>query len=489
MKRILNVLAGLCLLVSVISCKTEDGEEEEGDAYVNSWILSTLGTYYYWTDKLPSVSDKTLSPDDYFDSLIYWYDLVTAPDGDRFSWIQDDYEELLSSLEGVVSNEIGFDMTLYLKESGSTDVVGQVNYVKKGTPAETAGVKRGMWFDRIDGTTLTTANYSDLLSFTSASVVVGFLNETYAADSSFAGFTSGTDLTIQTVASYSENPVYMDSIYSIEGHKIGYFVYNFFAGDGGTDDMAYDLQMNQVFAGFKTAGITDLILDLRYNSGGVTTSSQLLASEIVPSLSASNLYVYYEYNDYINALYKKNYGSDYNETPFTTSVMNGDDALTTVNNVGDQLSGKVYVLTGPYTASASEQVINGLKPYMDVVLIGDTTYGKNVASYSLYDEDHLDKNRWAMQPIVAKYFNSVGSSDFTAGFAPKYLVSDGGVGTLQLGDTKEALLSVAIADIFGQISTTAIARERSATTQVAKQLKMPGKRMRGLRLNNLPFSE
>ena len=117
-------------------------------------------------------------------------------------------------------------------------------------------------------------------------------------------------------------------------------------------------------------------------------------------------------------------------------------------NIGEHLSGRVYVLTGSRTASASELIINGLKPYMEVFLIGDVTYGKNVGSISLYDEND-SRNTWGMQPIVVKVYNSLNQSDYSQGFSPDVEDKDNNLYIYPLGDLREELLSKAIEKITG----------------------------------------
>lgn len=487
MKPIRILLSAVCFSLLLNACTP--GEDvigsEKNIRYVNTWMMNTLMDVYYWDNMLPDKSDKTLEPEAYFNSIIYWYDPVTAPDGDRFSWIEEDYTKLISSLNGIVSNEIGFDMSLYYKDNGHKDLIGQINYVKKGTPAEASGIKRGMLFDKINGTVMTLSNYSALLTITTADVTLGFVEPVYDTQGNVTTYLGLDPITIQTVSDYSENPVYMDTVFARSGHKIGYFVYHFFAPDNGSEDNAYDLDMNAVFGRFKTAGITDLVLDLRYNSGGRTTSARLLASEIVPNVADNKLFVYYRYNPTINAQFT----AEDMKTYFTTKVLDKDEkVIGTVNNIGNLIGGKLYVLTGPYTASASEQIINGLKPFMNVVLIGDTTYGKNVASSTFYDKDHTYKNKWGMQPIIAKYFNSQGKSDFTAGFAPNYYVRDGGLDMRPFGNPTEPLLNKALSDILGT-QVLSVAKQRSQSIQTSSRLQVPGKKIRGLQLDKLPFFE
>jgi len=486
MKRVFFLLISCLSIFIFVACDKK--EDTNPNSHVNDWILEQMQTYYYWSSKLPSRTDKTLTPDLYFESLLNAFNPTTNPDGDRFSWIQDDWQELVSSLNGVASNEIGFDYVLYLKDDGGNNVLGQITYVKTGTPAKAAGIKRGMWFDRVGGTVLTKSNHQSLLVTTSAQITLGFLNENYNTDGTFSSFTTGVSRTIRTVSGYSENPILMDSIYVSGTHTVGYLVYNFFAPDGGSGNSSYDLALNSVFGKFKTAGVTDLVLDLRYNNGGKSSSAQLLASLIVPNLSESKIYTYYEFNSHLNTYYAQKYGSDFFNTYFTRSVMSGNSRLQAVNAVGDKLSGRVYVLTGPYTASASEQVINGLKPYMDVILIGDVTYGKNVASFSIYDE--TDKaNKWGIQPIVAKYFNSLGKSDFTSGFTPDYEVSDAGLAIKPLGDRNEKLLKTALDNVFGLINNSAAVPQRDRIVQKNKLLRTSLRLHHGLQLDKMPFIE
>jgi C-terminal processing protease CtpA/Prc len=125
---------------------------------------------------------------------------------------------------------------------------------------------------------------------------------------------------------------------------------------------------------------------------------------------------------------------------------------TAINSVGMT---KIYILTSRSTASASELVINGLKPFITVVQIGDITTGKNVGSVTLYDSPDFGKtnrnpnHRYAMQPIVLKIVNSAGFGDYQSGLEPNFTLKET-ISTLGvLGDTTEPLLNLAIAKITG----------------------------------------
>jgi hypothetical protein len=125
---------------------------------------------------------------------------------------------------------------------------------------------------------------------------------------------------------------------------------------------------------------------------------------------------------------------------------------TSINSVGMT---KIYSLTSKSTASASELVINGLKPYMDVVQIGDTTVGKNVGSVTLYDSPSFGKenrnpnHHYAMQPIVLKIVNADDFGDYFTGLVPTVELKESLSNLDVLGSTTEPLLSTAIGQITG----------------------------------------
>jgi C-terminal processing protease CtpA/Prc len=126
---------------------------------------------------------------------------------------------------------------------------------------------------------------------------------------------------------------------------------------------------------------------------------------------------------------------------------------------------KVHFLTGAGTASASELTITGLRPHMDVTTVGETTYGKYTASITLKPEDiyeddnyYAEFDNWAVQPIVLRYANSVGVTDFEDGFIPTIEVEDELMPALPLGDINEPLFKAAIEDITG----TEIVAKKSA---------------------------
>jgi C-terminal processing protease CtpA/Prc len=429
------VLAGFLFSLSACKKTTDDVTPQtttstSENQTVNEWILENMREVYYWNDKIPANPDKTLTPDVFFDSILNKYDATTNPTGDRFSWIEESADELSASLSGQTTTT-GMEYNLYLRSAGSDGVIAQVLYVLPGSPAQKAGLKRGDIISKVNGQLLNRTNYADLLfSGTSYTFSLATVSGSTLVD---------TDKTISvTATTYQENPVFLDSVYTVGGKRVGYLVYNqFVPGANGSTASEYDAQVDAVFSDFKAQGVNELVLDLRYNPGGYTSSSANLASLIGKGVNSSKLYFREEWNANVTQqlLNDPKYGSSFFIQNF----------LDKAQNIGNNLS-RVFVLTTDHTASASELIINGLRPYMTVTTIGGTTYGKNVGSITISDD--TGKIKWGMQPIVFKSYNSAGQSDYSTGFTPNVEV-DEPLTLLPLGDTNEAFLKVALGQITG----------------------------------------
>ena len=398
-------------------------------ADVNDWVYSVMQDLYYWSDGLPADPDKNQEPSAFFKNL--------QNGEDRFSVIVPDYKKLINSLNGV-NREAGYEYMLS-RESGSEDgVVALVLYVKANSPAANAGVKRGDVISSINGTKLNMVNYKELIGKTSADHTISFRR--YSQED--GSYEQLPDLYLNAVE-LAENPSHLDTVLSVGGRKIGYYVYNFFSP--GTSGKEYDQEMEQIFADFKSQGIDELVLDLRYNSGGAISSATTLASLIGKGVDDSFIF------------YENRWNTRYQE--YWESKSNGDQILRgrfkkLAANIGNNLSsGKIYVIVGSRTASASELVVNGLKPYMEVFLIGEKTVGKNVGSIPVDDKENPE-NTYGMLPIVMQIYNSQGFSDYSNGFEPDALVEEfKALPFKPLGDVQEPLLARAVQEITGVLAS------------------------------------
>lgn len=425
MNRYIFCFRTLLLLIATVffaSCSDDDF----GSNDVNNWIYRTMKDVYYWTDEIPSDVDRSQPPELFFESLL--------SDEDRFSVIVPDYDALINSLSGIAM-EAGYEFAL-LKVSDK-DVVGVVAYVKPLSPAASKNLKRGDIIERINGKAMTVDNFMSVIGDMSSRHVLTYSRQIEGTDD----FELLPDITMEVVQ-YQENPNYLHKVLHVNDKKIGYFVYNFFADGVNVDpeqrDTRYIDEMEAVFAYFKSEGINELVLDLRYNGGGSISAATHLASLIGSNISTEKLF----YENRWNARYQS----------YIQGLPDGDEILRgrfldKEANVGNNLS-RVFVLTSSRTASASELIINGLMPFMNVVIVGDVTYGKNVGSIPIEDERN-NSNNYGLLPITFKIFNSNGKSDYGDGFEPNVEVSEFGWPMYELGDVDEKLLAAAIAAIEG----------------------------------------
>lgn len=393
-KKIISVLSIIFLSFIVISCSNENSQTSGN---VNEFVWKGLNTYYLYKDDVPNLQDdnfiyakyNAIKPEDYFESMIY-----DRQNTDKFSVIFSDYNRLEQVLSGT-SSTTGAKFGFSYKSGSTTEVFGWVKYVLPNTDASDKGVKRGMIFSGINGTPLTVSNYQNLSSLSTITLNL--------ADYNGGGITpNGNSITI-IKAPYSENPVYIKKVFTQGSKKIGYLMYNSFLS-------SYENQLNAAFGYFKSEGVTHLVLDLRYNSGGSVMTATRLASMITGQF-AGQLFATQQWNKKIMAS-----GQSFSNF-FPTAIGDGSQ----INSLN---LNKVYILTTKNTASASELVINCLKPFINVVQIGKTTVGKNVGSVTLYDSPDFTKNNvstrhtYAMQPIVLKIVNKNGFGDYASGIAP-----------------------------------------------------------------------
>jgi carboxyl-terminal processing protease len=468
----------LCWMISLTtSCKKESSKPSVKDSTaikdsisleINQFIWEGLNTYYLWTDSVPNLSaskfptmaslNTFLKP--YTDHNILFNSLLYTT-RDKWSWIVDNYTSLEQEFQGITLS-MGYDFGLLI--IGSTNqVFGYVKYVVKGSPADKAGLKRGDIFLTVNGTNITTTNYQSLL-INSNSYYLGLATISNNTISS-----NNTNTSVMVAIEVTQDPIYLDTVYNINGTKIGYLVYNEFISD-------YDLELNNVFKKFKDQGVQQLILDLRYNPGGSGQSAAYLASMLY-STNKNLIFFKNEYNNTVESYLQNLYGSGYFSNYFADSVYavgtNPGAAISSLN-----LSKLCIIATGN-TASASELVINGLKAYIPVYLVGSTTVGKCVGSMTIYDYDSNGvydsvaqekvnpNHKWAMQPIIIKVANALGVSDYYNGFTPDYSISEYDYlsNLLQFGDINEPLLKAAINNVMGYPQTKSF--EQQAYSKLA----------------------
>ncbi len=431
----------LFLAVSLlfIGCNNDDDNNVPIDIVVQNFMWRAMNLWYFWQAEVPDLDNDrfatqadyeaylaaTSDPEQFYERILF--------NEDRFSFLNSDYTELVNNLAGISkSNGLEFGLVLF---ADSNDLFGYVRYIIPNSDASTKDIQRGDLFTGVDGQTLNLDNYVGLLFGD---------NDTYTLNMASANGTiiepNGEEVTLTKMEGLVENPVHVAATLDVSGQKIGYLMYNGFTRD-------FDDDLNSVFGQFVANGVTDLVLDLRYNPGGSVNSSRLLASMIYGT-NTNELYIRQRWNEKIQSQLSSSQLEDY----FANSV-NGSP-LNTLN------LNRVYVLTTNSSASASELVINGLDPYVDIIQIGETTRGKNEFSITMVDDPGNDyvynssrenqinpNNSWAIQPLVGRNENADGFSDYTDGLAPDIFFEEDLTNLGVLGNANEPLLARAIEEI------------------------------------------
>lgn len=449
MKKIYVCIAIISSIV-LVSCDKDAEKEtitETLNNPINDFTWKAMNSWYKWQADVPNLADTKddnkneyhtylnsfSKPEDLFKSLLY-----RPGQADRFSWFIEDYIEQEKRFQGV-SKSFGF--TPKAIKINATDRILLVTRVSKNSPASRKGLKRGDIIIGINGVKFAGSGWDSVIKKYYDDNVEFILGQN-------DGITEKSKVRL-TREEIADDAIQLSKIFqNVGGKKVGYLVYNGFRS-------SYNKALNNTFAEFKSAGINELILDLRYNGGGSVLTCGYLASMIYGEGTNKEVFA------------KSIFNSKNPKSGFTLPFLNG---IFQYNSKGEYIKGqdiplnkltgisKLYVITSQSTASASEMIINGLRPYIEVVTVGTKTYGKNVGSNTLYDSPDFrskkginTKHRNAMQPITFKIYNKNGQSDYTQGFTPTINVNEykNWSNFLPFGDENEILLKTVLNKIKG----------------------------------------
>ncbi len=390
-KSILVILFALALAAT--SCKKD--EPISDDIKGRDFLYELMNDLYYWVDDMPVVNPK-----DYTDPYTLMEAMKFRPI-DRWSNVQD-YDDFMDYYAG---NFVGHGIRIGVDDENKARIV----MIYKNAPLYASGIRRGWIVKTVNGVDVGALlaegkyqEYADVMKPAQAGIVNNFV---------FTNPSTLTDVAISdTKSEFETNSVLTYKILNLTSGKTGYLAFDAFI-----DNSVAELQ--PAFTYFRTNGIKDLIIDLRYNGGGLLTVAQNLASYIAGNEHAGKVFVKSSHNT-LNSGYDQ------------TSLM-----LTTNYDIDIN---RLIVISTHETASASENVINSLIPFMDVICIGDTTNGKPVGMYGITDNDEL----FIYLPIAFKLVNSDDEGEFFDGFAPEVLAEDDI--TRDFGDPAELSLAAAI---------------------------------------------
>lgn len=426
---------------------------------------------YYWNDKLPTYD--AFNPRQYtsgstdvanyntallnvakYSTPFEWTVGATSP---KFSYIFDKTNKNPTAVINPVSsvdlegngNDLGIRFGLYGSES---NYVVYVTAVYQNSPADKLGFVRGDVIKKINGVSYGSNYGAEVNSLNSALGGSSVVLEGFKGDGS-----TPFNLTV-TKGIFGSNPIYKTKVFDAGAKKIGYLAYARFSNAANSNTV-----LENAFTSFATAGVTDLIIDLRYNGGGYVSTAENLINLIAPTGTSGVMF-----SEYFNATMqagnakilanqplldangKIRYGS--NGAMLTYANVNYTVAGNTTNFAKKGTLGNVrniVFIISSSTASASELVINSLKPHMTVKLVGRTSYGKPIGFFPITLE-----NKYDVYYSLFETKNSLGQGGYYSGMVPDIDVSEVPAGTVMydFGDARDNYIKNAI-QALGAVAT------------------------------------
>jgi hypothetical protein len=371
---------------------------------------------YYWYDQVPELDPKSKAYPN-ADSLLSYMKTFPKWNGkvvDRYSFldrtgsIANQFENgVVDGLTGDLGAKAGFGMEVTYTTDGGLWVL----YADRNSPAGQKGIQRGWQITAVNG------NSNIAYDGPGGQHVQAVTKAIYQSDHTALTFKrpDGQSVTYTLDATpYEVNPIIFDSIYAVAGKKVGYFVFYIFSGleneQGAATRTRHEL--DQEFDKLRAAGINDLIIDLRYNGGGSIGTAEYLDSAIAPASAKGKLMYRLSYNDKMTQ---------------NAGVLGLDSRVYFSSPGGLQLD-HVFFITNQFTASASELTLNNLRPYMDVRIVGDTTYGKPVGFIEIPISDY---NAQGEEVFLADLYainfateNAAGVGNYYNGIPPDVVAHD-----------------------------------------------------------------
>lgn len=405
-----------------------EGVTEQGDGRyreINEWIYEKMSSTYLWNEPIRSLAlDYSIGYQAFLQSILDGVAKagdVNHEDGSYNQELRTEYyTKIISNApeSKAVGQETRGNGFFRLRPVDLGVAIGVlIDTVIPDSPADVIGLKRGHFITEVNGIAITRDNYKNVTSkiYTDAlSVTVNTVAWEGAERDQAVLTPAGTfDL---TPGYYVEPAIYKaETIELSDGKKVGYLLYMGFHTD-------FDEQLMAVFDKFKSEGIDDLVLDLRYNNGGEILSSTVMATMIAGPAHKGKVLAKLSYNQERTDAGK----TDAYRIGIKETVEYPDGYLPIEEALNHSLDlDRVFVITSGTTASASEIIINGLRGLdIEVNLIGTRTNGKNVGmegfSKSFRNYDFL------LYPVSFYIENAKGFKDYSTGFAPDLYLDDSG---------------------------------------------------------------
>ena len=401
------------------------------------FLRAWTNQYYLWYNEVPN----TYKMAD-FKSAIAYFDVLKTPAvtatgqaKDRYHFTYPTAEWDAMQTQGI---DLGYGITWSRNANGTAPRTWLITAVEPGSPGAAAGLLRGDQLTKVDG--IDFINTTDTASI--ARLNLALFPDTAGSAHRFTLQRGGVPFDVtMTGADVRIAPVKNVKIIDTASGKVGYLTFDTF-------NAVSEKQLIDAFTTFRQAGVNDLVLDIRYNGGGLLyLASQLAYMVSGPESTAGKVFEQSQYNDKL----PREAPLPFRSTAWGFASSNPVRTGTPLPTLGLK---RVTVLSTAGTCSASESVINGLRGAdVEVIQIGGTTCGK---PYGFTPVPNCGTTYFS---IEFKGVNNKGFGDFTDGFAPTCQVSDDL--TRPVGDESEGLLAAALTYRATQacpVSTTRRAR-------------------------------
>lgn len=398
---------------------------EDSIQSINKWVLDSMKHYYYYSGNIDNSVTLEGSTETYFKKLIY--------PSDKFSWI--------SNGQNITAPKSCFDLygfhyiLVQNAAYSSANLIGVISLVATESAADRAGYERGFYFSKVNGIAITPSNVSIIESLLNSGKTVSLTIIENLAGSWIEKTPNALPATV-----FEERPVYTTRVFEKNNKKTGYIFYRLF-------NEKFDLDLLNAFDKLKAKNVTELIIDLRYNAGGSVASCAKLSAMICKA-NAGNVFGIYKGNNTLQTV------SQTFEKAIGASSNNSGKAFSEL--VAKRLNiDKVYILSTAATASAAELLINNLKPYINVLHIGENTFGKDFAAILITDRRIPKKVAWSMQPIAYKLYNAQQKGDYENGLVPQIAENEFDFLPLSpLSSPDDLLVKKALIQIYGDNKVT-----------------------------------
>lgn len=384
------------VMVFFSSCSEDDFSSTTTQSNLDS-IFSIASDFYFWNENLPSVDEFDFEVNNTPEAVLNAFRAYSKDSVDKWSFATStkDWQNLMGGISG--------DFGVGLRFLSETDL--RIAYVQPQSTAGQSGLKRGDRIVQLNGFEIDISNIEQFNTVlqSATELKLKILNDS-----------SRFDVSLERTE-YSVEPIISSITFDIDGTKVGYIHLFTFSPTAAA-------RFSEIINSFSSDDVEYLIIDLRYNGGGLLSEMEKIANTIVCPEAYGQIM----------------YQTDYNEIyrPFGSKTF-----FYQASN--SQCYKKIYFITAYRTASASEVLINSLRPFSDVKIVGTRTHGKLMGMHVIPFQDYV------LVPTSYRITNQEGFHDDFLGLAPDLPSYDG---IDQNWGTKELCIKMAIEDISGSLN-------------------------------------